>query len=116
VIFGQSFVEYWYAHYAAPVVPVVLAVAAEAIRRVSLSLPKRRGTVLVTPAALAILAGCFMLANYGGLAVVGLFRLAQHNHSTMAGDRPETNRVVSRQDVITRLGRRRGEHLVFVAL
>jgi hypothetical protein len=114
VVFGQSLVEFWYAHYAAPVVPLVLAVAAEAIRRMSLSLPKRRGAVLVTPAALAILTGCFVLANYGGVAIVGLFRLAQPQHATRTGARSESNRIASRQDVVTRLWGRRGEHLVFV--
>lgn len=114
VILGQSFVEYWHAHYAAPVVPLVLAVMAEAIRRVCLSIPRYRGTALVTPAALAILAGCLLSANYGTVALVGLFKLLRHDNATTTVARPETNRVASRQDVIQRLGYQRGVHLVFV--
>jgi len=114
VVFGQCFVEYWYAHYAAPVVPLVFAVLAEAIRRVSLARPKGWRIALVTPVALAILTGCFALANYGGAAVVGLVRLAQHQSPGMASVQSQTNWAAWRQDVIAHLTEHGGGHLVFV--
>ena len=114
VVCGQSFVEYWYSHYAAPVVPLVLAVMAEAIRRVSLSRPRFWQSALVSPAALPLLTVCFALANYGGVAAVGLLRLAQHKNATPTGPRSKTDRAASRQEIITSLNERGGGHLVFV--
>lgn len=114
VVFGQSFVEYWFAHYAAPIVPLILTVLAEAVRRVSLSRPKICQTALATPGALAILTFCFAMANFGGVAVVGLFRLGQNKNSTTVSAKAETKRIASRQDLVTRLSERGGGHLVFV--
>ena len=95
VVLGQSLVWWWFPHYSAPIVPLVLAVVAILLRSVA-------GTALVwrarryAPAALVVLAA---LNAATGLEIP-------------ASDKPSRR---TRIDVSTYLEKQPGSHLVFVA-
>ncbi len=110
VILGQSTIHWWLPHYSAPIVPLVMAIIAEAFRRMGLSLPRNRKTLLITPLSLIILSGFSIVAVDGAMA-----RLKQHRSATMGSPRQtEVNRIASRQDVFRCLNGVEGKHLVFI--
>lgn len=100
VVFGQAFVPWWFPHYVAPVVPVVMVAVATAVHRASV-----RSRV---PAPRLGLAMIVMLGAH-------LFAVSQLQREIGAGqpESPEDG-FGSRTGVIADLANKGGSHLVFV--
>jgi hypothetical protein len=98
---GQSLTLWWWPHYAAPALPVLLAVIATTLQRLS-----RRSPALATHRVIAVTA-CIVVIHASMLALVAR---AHGKNDDGAGAR----RGVWRAEISKRIERAPGKHLVFV--
>jgi hypothetical protein len=113
VVLGGSIVRWWYPHYAAPVVPLLLAAGAVTMRR--LTMQSKAGAPLrkIAPAAVVLIAGLFI--SLSALCELQPGRNADVEGTTPSRTSPSSReQFLSRSEVKRRLEQRAGSHLVFV--
>ena len=108
VVLGGSLAWGWFPHYSAPVLPLVMAIFADALHRIGMAFRANRKLGSLTPAIVVSLAGFYGLVVLGGTAVLARQRNKTEEVSS------EIGRVASRGDLIRRLNQQDGSHLVFV--
>jgi hypothetical protein len=105
VVLGQSFVWWWYPHYGAPLVSLVLAAVGISIRRVVTGLKHLVRLGRIAPALVVLLIALFVSPPLPA---------AQYGNGEVAAPASSDLLVTSRADAIERLEHLGGRHLVFV--
>ncbi|MGQ0634367.1 MAG: hypothetical protein ACT4QC_07150 [Planctomycetaceae bacterium] len=113
VVLGESLVQWWYPHYSAPVISLVLAVVADALRRHSLRRVQNRRLATATPKALLIAAAIFGV-YFNGIALWRCYAARPANALIGSAAPSEGNSVTSRIELERHLKGQAGTHLVFV--
>lgn len=110
VVLGESTIHWWLPHYSAPIAPLVIAIFAEAFRRMSVSFLRYRRAPLLSPLAVVFLAGCSIVA----VDLAAAHSIARHRPPRDMVSETETPRIASRQDLVRWLGGLQRRQLVFV--
>jgi hypothetical protein len=119
VVLGQSLVWWWYPHYGAPLVPIVLAAVATTLRRITLLSKSADWGRKFAPAMVVLLAGIFAVPwlpainrwidHRTGVNATG----SQVSSPSSASD-SSPDVVLSLSDLLRRLEQTGRDHLVFV--
>lgn len=115
VVAGQSLVWWWFPHYSAPLVPLVLAVVAIALRRTVWSRDRRDRLRLCSPPVVVVFSGLYVMVS-PVLRVVAPDRTGEARTSgvgTVSASTPESPRL-SASMVRRQLESQGASHLVFV--
>lgn len=108
VVLGESLVWWWFPHYAAPVLPLLLAAGAQTLRRGALELKAVSYLPATMPAAV-----CLSAALSASAPILPTFFVGRDAEVEVIPDRSDVGDL-SRSEVTRRLERQGGSHLVFV--